>query len=469
SKNSSKTGVAKITDNHFTAKTLEGKTVDSKNFNGNKVLLGYFSYKHKDAASMIMALNKLKAYQDKNNYKIYLVSIDYGQANQVKEFLNNLGVDLPVILEDSNLALAEKYKVEYEVSMVGLNPKLEISFSLKKYTYGSDPAGEKIFIDNLKEILSIKDYDDNKPHFGIYPAAKDFTAKDANGTEIKLSSLQGKVVQIIFFSPKCPHCQQEMKFLRDKIYPVYHEKGFEVLAVSAMALNGEAKQLYDSFKFKWPVIEDADRKIRDLFSKERAVPENFMINKEGRVAWYATGYSRKKNNTYEMMIQGLLGQEVKNLVSTKHFSGVDDCQSCHQKEYVSWSVSKHAGAWHSLEIKGETNNKDCVGCHTLGFNDPKGFKAVKNNKTGKDQIRVAPWFQNVTCENCHGLGGPHNAENKAKNLMAKENLSNMCSSCHTKEWSPNFDFEKALLKVNHSDSQAVMGMSKAERIKKFEE
>lgn len=451
----------------FSAKLLGGGSFDSSKFEGQRLLLGFFSFKHKDSLAMLKALMKLKPFEDQFNFKIYLVNIDYNQREGVEGFLKKGGIDFPVILEGADLALAERFKVEHEVSLVGLSAKHKPSFGVKRYAFAGMPDGESVFLDYLKERLSIKTYDKKLPQLGVYPKASDFNAVASGGKKFKLSDYLGKAVHLVFFSPKCPHCQNELKFLHNKIYPKYKDKGLEIIAISAVALKGGDKKLYDSFKYKWPIVEDPKREIRKLFSNERAVPENIIIDKQGKIRLHNTGYSKAKNKTYEMLYNHILGFKTPMLLSDKSYNGPETCEVCHQKVYASWAVSKHAIAWQTLEIKGETGNVDCVGCHTLGFNDPKGYMVIKNKRTGKDMVRVPPWFQNVSCENCHGIGGPHVTQKQ--DLMAKENLTKTCKACHTKKFSKDFNFDTAIQKVNHSDADKISGLSLDERIKLLKE
>ncbi|MBF0103937.1 MAG: redoxin domain-containing protein [Deltaproteobacteria bacterium] len=455
-------------DQPFGAQMLDGALFDSARYQDQRLILGFFSIKHKDAMDMLIALKKLKPFEQKYNFKIFLVNIDYNDRDKIGDFLKIQQIDFPVILEDAALKIAERFNVEHEVCLVGLSAKdHKPSFGIKRYAFSGMAGGEKIFLDYLRENLSIKAYDARHPELGTRPAAPEFTAKTVDGKEIKLSSYRGKAVIVLFFSPRCPHCQHEMKFLNEKIYPEFKLKGLEVIAVSAVALEGEEKKLYDSFKYTWPIIADPKREIRKLFSDEGAVPENFVIDRQGLIRLHGTGYSENMDNNYLTLLRDILGIQNQPQLDEKKYSGVDACAICHQKEYTSWAVTRHARAWRTLEIRGEDVNPACVGCHTVGFNTEGGFKSIKNPKTGEEIVRVPPWFQNVTCENCHDRGGPH--VSKKDKTAQKEATKKSCVSCHTPKFSPDFDLEKSLVKINHSDANAVMQMSLEDRVKLLEE
>ncbi|MDP2247503.1 MAG: TlpA disulfide reductase family protein, partial [Nitrosomonadales bacterium] len=61
--------------------------------------------------------------------------------------------------------------------------------------------------------------------------APDVTFTTLEGQEIKLSSLQGKVVLVNFWATDCPGCIKEMPDLI-QTYNDYKDKGFELIAVA---------------------------------------------------------------------------------------------------------------------------------------------------------------------------------------------------------------------------------------------
>lgn len=450
-----------IQANRITGSFLDGSDFDSVNYRGERIVLGFFSYKHKDALSMIRALQRLKPYESRFNFRIILVSIDYNDPDGVKDFLKKTNIDLPVVLEGPGLKIAGKFGIEHEVTTLGLNADHVPAFGFKRYVFADMPDGEAVFLDYIKENLSIKEYHETIPRVGIYPEAPDFTAKALDGSTVQLSQYRGQVVQLIFFSPKCPVCQHEMEFLRDQLYPKLHDKGYEVLAVSVLPLEGRTLQLYESFKFKWPVIDDSKRRIRKLYSPSRSVPENYFIDKEGRIREHFPGYSKRSDAIDTMLVKNLLGLDNPPLLSDKEYNGVESCKICHEPQYVTWSVTPHAHAWETLEIKGEDTNPECVGCHSVGFKDAKGYYPVKLKATGKEVAYVPPWFREVQCENCHGIGGPHMTPVA---MLTRERLEKTCLECHTKKFSLHFDFDERIKKVNHSNKDAVMKMGREERL-----
>ncbi len=450
-----------IPDEHFTATLLDGTTFDSLNYRGQKILLAFFTIKHRDAAHMLKALMKLAPFQGEYNFKIVPVSLDSGKKDAVKKFLDENQITLPTILEGSDLDVATRFNIENEVTVLGLSQEHKPAFGFKKYPFADMPDGEENFIDYLKEGLKIKAYHGATPRFGIFPKAPNFSAKTQKGKNIALADYQGKPVLVLFFSPKCPHCQHEMKWLRDKIYPEYKKHGFEIIALSVLALEGEVLKLYESFKFDWPLIDDSNGKIRKTYSNEKGVPENFLVGPDGLVKLSTSGFSEKQEGLYELHLKKMLGLPNPPILPKNEFAGVENCRVCHEAQYVSWSVTKHAHAWQTLEIKGEDTNPECVACHSLGFKDAAGYQPKVNKKTGKEMAVAPPWLQNVQCESCHGLGGPHV---QTENVMAKETLEKTCRTCHTDKFSLHFDFDERVAKVGHANAAEIMKLSETARM-----
>ncbi len=448
-------------DAFYHAQFASGGAFKSEDYVGKKLVFGFFSVEHRDSADMLKSLAKLKSFELSHQFKLLAISLDPGRGGDAAAFVKKLGLDLPVLVDSANLDLATQLNVENQVALVGTDNHHLPKFGFKKYVFNQMPGGEDLFISELKEQLGITVQNPNKPFLGVYPQAPDFSFTTLSGKSMRLSQLRGKAVHVIFFSPRCPHCQKEMSFLRDKIYPEYKAKGLEILAFSVLPLEDDVLKLYESFKFTWPVIDDSKRVIRKLFSNEQGVPENYLIDKDGKITFTSQGYAEGKDDLYVMQIKKLLGIDQVPLLSDKKFSGADTCLICHADTHTQWQTTSHAHAFETLIVKGEEHNVECIGCHTLGMDDPKGFSTFKDPKSGKQVANVPPWFQNVQCEHCHGVGGPHTPTSKE---IKAPDMKDSCLKCHTAEFSLHFDFDERLKAINHSNTDAILKLTPQQRL-----
>lgn len=140
-------------------------------------------------------------------------------------------------------------------------------------------------------------------------------------------------------------------------------------------------------------------------------------------------------------------------VAGAEYAGTKKCSMCHRPYFTSWSETPHAKALANLQaasaeanaafakkigvtLEGKAAESEaCLKCHVTGLGLPGGWQAG---------AETADQFAGVTCEACHGPGSAHIKAAKAdKAATMSEMTEKMCRQCHTKEISPDFDFEKS--------------------------
>lgn len=121
-------------------------------------------------------------------------------------------------------------------------------------------------------------------------AAKDvgvemkFTAVD--GREVDLAKLRGKVVLIDFWATWCGPCKAELPNVK-AVYDKYHDRGFEVVAIS-LDKAADKQKLIDYCRehaLPWPQFFDGKFWQNEFAVKYavKAIPAMFLLDQQGKV------------------------------------------------------------------------------------------------------------------------------------------------------------------------------------------
>jgi peroxiredoxin len=111
----------------------------------------------------------------------------------------------------------------------------------------------------------------------------DFTLKDLNGRDVKLSDYRGKVLLLDFWATWCVPCKVEIPAFVD-LYKTYKAKGFEVIGVVAMDEFTKAKPFVQQYGINYTVLNGVDREdIEDAFGPLFALPTSLIIARDGRI------------------------------------------------------------------------------------------------------------------------------------------------------------------------------------------
>ncbi len=94
--------------------------------------------------------------------------------------------------------------------------------------------------------------------------APDFTAKNQNGDDVKLSDFKGKRV-VLYFYPKddTPGCTKEACSLRDS-FDVFEEKRIKVFGVSNDAVESHQKFI-SKYALPFDLIADTDKSLVEAY------------------------------------------------------------------------------------------------------------------------------------------------------------------------------------------------------------
>lgn len=109
-----------------------------------------------------------------------------------------------------------------------------------------------------------------------------------DGQQITSTDYLGKVVVINFWASWCKPCEQEAREL-EEAYQLY-KPGGEVVFLGLAYVDTEPKSLeyLDKFGITYPNGPDLATKVSQMF-RIRGVPETFIIDREGRLAYFKAG------------------------------------------------------------------------------------------------------------------------------------------------------------------------------------
>ncbi len=133
-----------------------------------------------------------------------------------------------------------------------------------------------------------------------------FSVRDLDGNRWKLARLLrgNKGILLVFFSMHCPHCREELPFLKG-ISKKYRDRGLFVLGI---CVDRERERVLKSFRNKanleFPVA--MDKGIMSRIYNIYGVPSNFLIDSEGNIKTIEIGFSKEAASELERAVEKLL-------------------------------------------------------------------------------------------------------------------------------------------------------------------
>jgi len=136
----------------------------------------------------------------------------------------------------------------------------------------------------------------------VVPDAE-FTALQGK-ENIKLSSLQGKVVLLDFWASWCAPCQEELPML-DEMSARLKSKGVEIVGVSIDENKADAEHFLKR-KSSWSLTlgHDPDQKVAEQF-KPPKMPTSYVIDRNGVVRQMNAGFERADAKKIEAQLVDL--------------------------------------------------------------------------------------------------------------------------------------------------------------------
>jgi thiol-disulfide isomerase/thioredoxin len=110
-----------------------------------------------------------------------------------------------------------------------------------------------------------------------------FTVKDINGKDVRLSRYKGQVVLVNFWATWCGPCRREIPSLMT-LYRDYKDRGFVVLGVSVDKEVRLVKPYARTMKMNYPVLIGAGREeFGEAFGPFIGFPTSVILERDGTV------------------------------------------------------------------------------------------------------------------------------------------------------------------------------------------
>jgi len=436
---------------------------DEERFKGKTVMVLAYSIDNPRAGEAVRFLQEMYLIRGENNFEVLGLNINDNRTDEVLKFNHQHGALFPLLI-DKNGETAKSLNLLGDLSLYLFSKQGELISSVAAASIPQQRDLRPALNVYFNRIIKLGFIPPDEPVLGDMPPAPVFEARIMDNSTITLKQLyKKKPVLLVFFSPMCSHCRDELAFLNSLLAGDEFKDRFTVVAVSRHTREVTAKYIAEQ-GFTFPVLVDADNSISALFpSFVGIVPMGYIIDRSGRIIAKHSGFSERMRDIYLMELRKLCGLPNKPLLEAKGYSGEERCQVCHEKQQMQWSVTGHPYALKSLQRKGKEDDPACVICHVTGWGKPGGY-AIDDKKDTKA-------FEGVQCESCHGPGYEACTAftgTKQKKKTADE-WKAVCQSCHTEKESLNFNFARRYPKVLHGAMPALATMNRDERVKLLSE
>lgn len=138
-------------------------------------------------------------------------------------------------------------------------------------------------------------------------SAPDFTLRDVDGRDVRLSDFEGRVVVLDFWATWCVPCEAAMPHLQT-LFEKYKGQGLTILGVSMDGPEtlSSVAPFARRYGLSFPVLLDVETKVTGIYNPKSAAPLSVFIGRDGRVAHTKQGFSAGDEADVEAEIVRLL-------------------------------------------------------------------------------------------------------------------------------------------------------------------
>ncbi len=140
--------------------------------------------------------------------------------------------------------------------------------------------------------------------------APDFTVNLTDGTQVKLSSLRGKVVMLQFTVSWCGVCRKEMPHIESQIWQRHKDNSqFALLGIDRDEPLATVNQFVKKTGVTYPMALDPGADVFALYAeREAGITRNILIDRDGRIVKTTRLYNETEFSSLVEAIDKLLGE-----------------------------------------------------------------------------------------------------------------------------------------------------------------
>ena len=155
---------------------------------------------------------------------------------------------------------------------------------------------------NHKKLLAAEELIVKERALQVDQQAPDFTMKDPDGKEVKLSDLRGKVVMLQFTASWCGVCRKEMPFIEKDIWQKHKDNAnFALIGIDRDEPVETVLKFAETTGVTYPLALDPGA---DIFAKyavrDAGITRNVLIDKEGKIVMMTRLY---KEDEFASLVQ----------------------------------------------------------------------------------------------------------------------------------------------------------------------
>jgi peroxiredoxin len=134
----------------------------------------------------------------------------------------------------------------------------------------------------------------------------DFNGRTADGSDLSLASLKGKVVLLNFWATWCLECRPEMPAF-ERLHREFSAQGLAVVGINAREETSTIRKYAKELGLTFPLISDPTGKINSTYGVI-GLPTTFLIGRSGRAVALAVGPREWSAKPARALIQALLAE-----------------------------------------------------------------------------------------------------------------------------------------------------------------